>query len=41
MRTLEKIRLKKRLGHILPEVMKKVDRALAVSLGTDERAAGS
>ena len=36
-RTLEKIRLKKRLGQVDAQVMEKVDRALAISLGTTPR----
>jgi len=33
-RTLEKQRLQRRLGKVIPEVMERVDRALGVSLGT-------
>jgi len=36
-RTLEKTRLTKRLGSVPPETMRRVDAALRLSLGTDEK----
>lgn len=33
-RTLEKVRLQKKLGQVAPQVMERVDRALGISLGT-------
>ena len=40
-RTLEKSRLTKRLGRLCPEAMRRLDRALALSLGTQARENGA
>ncbi len=40
-RTLEKSRLTKRLGRLCPEAMRRLDRALVLSLGTQVRENGA